>query len=392
MHLSNDDILLITDGVWDGPKRVRHKMPQAWVAEGNRILWIEGAPFPKDWAGERIARSVRGDLREVEPGIWVGSPPPALPFMHKGTAFGNALRAAHRPWMLRRIRRYMAALEFQPRYVVLMQLAARWDLLSAFPDAMTIFYCHDIYGYGFATDAMVRDERVCCARVDVAFATSEVLTKRLADFGVRAVSVPHAVSPAWWESNRDRVPPEYASIPGPRAVYTGVVQEKIDFALLCAVAERLPAWQFVLVGPVEEHAVMRAGLAMARALPNVHFLGPRDVDDLPGYLAGADALMLPYLRDDNMKMAGLALKFYEYFITGKPVLATPYTDFDVSPENLFDVAPDAEGWVERLTAMGAGAIDEASAERRVALAMDNTYGARVALQRESLDGKSSFLL
>jgi hypothetical protein len=45
-HLRDDDILVLTEQHWDAPKRIAHKMPIAWAEAGNRVLWIEGAPFP----------------------------------------------------------------------------------------------------------------------------------------------------------------------------------------------------------------------------------------------------------------------------------------------------------------------------------------------------------
>jgi glycosyltransferase involved in cell wall biosynthesis len=49
----------------------------------------------------------------------------------------------------------------------------------------------------------------------------------------------------------------------------------------------------------------------------VHFLGPKPVDDLAGYLAQADVLISPRVKGDNTPM-----KIYSYLRSGKALLAT----------------------------------------------------------------------
>ena len=63
MVLRNDDILVINDGFWDDPKRVRHKMAAAWAREGNRVLWIQKPPLIRDLLRQKetLKKSLRGN-------------------------------------------------------------------------------------------------------------------------------------------------------------------------------------------------------------------------------------------------------------------------------------------------------------------------------------------
>lgn len=386
--LHDDDILVITNGFWDEPKRVRHKMPLAWAYEGNRVLWIEQPPFPPhDWrTGDRLRNALRGRLEEVAGRLWVGSAPPALPGLHRGGAAGSLLRSLHRPWMLGRIRGYMKQLDFRPRLLVLFQQPSRCDLLAGLPHELSVYYCYDLYGHGNADAATAAIEESCCTRVDAVFTTSAVLKDRLQAWNAMTGHVPHAVDVTWWEANWDRVPPEYGVIPHPRAVYTGVLQEKIDWKLLCELATMRPALQLVLTGPVLTDHIERKWLDEVRSLENIHLLGPRDVKVLPGFLAGADVLLLPYVLDSNRRSAGLALKFYEYFISGKPVLATPYTDFEMGERDLLYVDRDAASWAARIDdVLAHPEREQERSARRAALARANTYAHRVAQQRAILE-------
>ena len=393
--LHSDDILVITNGFWDEPKRVRHKMPLAWAREGNRVLWIEQPPFPPhDWrTGDRLRNALRGRLEEVAEHLWVGSAPPALPGLHRGGARGSILRALHRPWMLRRIRSYMRELDFHPRLLVLIQQPTRFDLLPDLPHEFSVYYCYDLYGHGKADPATLALETACCRRVDAVFTTSAFMRARLMSANPNTYHVPHAVDVQWWEESRGIIPPEYADIPQPRIVYTGVLQEKMDLELLLKLATLRPHLQVVLVGPVAPGQVDEAALARVQELENVHVLGARDVAALPGYIAHADFLMLPYRLDPrpdappDMRARGLALKFFEYFISGKPVLVTPYTEFELEDKDLLYLESDAAAWAARIDAvLTHPEREEGLAERRIALARQNTYAHRVAQQRAILEG------
>lgn len=384
--MENDDILVVAETFWGGPRRVRHKMPIAWAKRGNRILWVEQAAFPpNDWrVPGRFRRAVFGKLEAVTEGLWVGAAPPAIPRMYAGGALGNRLRGLHRPVMLHRIRRYLQELNFDPSIVILMQQAARYDILNAFPDCVTIYYCHDLYGYGEASEAALVEERRCCESVDMVWTTSEAHRQRLGEFNPRTHHIPHALDLDWWERGKDVLPPEYAEIPGPRAVYTGAVQaKKLDFDLLAKCARAKPEWSFVLVGDIEDKAFALDAFRALRNCTNVHFLGPRPFERLPGYIAGADALLLPYRNWENARLAGLAAKFFEYLISGKPIVTTPFTEFEIDDRDLLSIAADVAGWSEALDAALAG-DSEGKAERRCALARANSEEVRVQLQRRLL--------
>ena len=386
-RLRDDDILVFTEKYWPMPKRIAHKMPLAWAEAGNRVLWIEQPPFPmKDWRRPgQLRRSLLGHLERMHDRLWVGSSPPALPGMHRGRVAGHLLRSLHRPALLRRVRRYMSELSFEPSLVVLMQQAARYDVLSAYPDATSIYYCHDLFGYGYAPRAALAEEEEACRRVDQVWTTSEALRRRLAAHNTQTHHVPHAVDADWWDGHRGNFPVEYERIAPPRVVFTGVVQtEKIDLQLLMEVARLRPEFNFVFVGPLEVRSGERDLMDRALPTPNLHWLGARDLERLPGYIDGAQVLMLPYRTDSlNARFTGLSLKHYEYLISGKPVCATPFTHFETDAADLIAIADSADTWAESLDRLLQEA-DPDLARRRESLARRNTYCQRLEQQRALL--------
>jgi glycosyltransferase involved in cell wall biosynthesis len=386
MVFQDDSILVISNDAWDTPKRVRHKMPLTWAREGNRVLWMEKPPFPPEYRDPpgRLRRALKGELRQVTERLWVGSPPPAIPTQHRGGWLGNTARALHRPFFVRRIRHFLHDLGLDPDWLVLFGQAERWDLLSDVPHRWSIYYCHDLFERGRAPAQAVREEERCCRRVDVVFTTSEHLRQRLVRWNPRTYAIPHAVDLDWWGRNWERTPPEYAGIRRPRLVYTGVIDPKMDLGLVDRVASLRPEWQVVFVGPATAEMSGNRDLAKVGKDANVHLLGSRPVEALPGFLAGADILILPYGRGAMQEAIGLPLKFYEYLISGKPVLATPFTEFETEHRDLIHVAGDAHAWVDAVERLLVSPEPDGIAESRRAVAKKNTYEARVAAQRKRL--------
>ena len=114
--------------------------------------------------------------------------------------------------------------------------------------------------------------------------------------------------------------PDQASLPHPRLGFFGVIDERMDFALLDAMAQAHPEWQIVMVGPV-----VKVKPEILPRRPNLHFLGQRSYAQLPEYLAGWDVCLLPFARNQSTKFIS-PTKTLEYMAAGKMIVSTPITD------------------------------------------------------------------
>jgi UDP-galactopyranose mutase len=115
-------------------------------------------------------------------------------------------------------------------------------------------------------------------------------------------------------------PADQAHIPRPRIGYFGVIDERMDLDLLARVADARPDFQLVMLGPI-------AKIDM-KSLPrraNIHWLGPKSYKDLPAYIAGWDAAMLPFARNESTRFIS-PTKTPEYLAAGKPVISTSIAD------------------------------------------------------------------
>ncbi|MBE7181248.1 MAG: glycosyltransferase, partial [Terriglobus roseus] len=113
---------------------------------------------------------------------------------------------------------------------------------------------------------------------------------------------------------------DQVDIPHPRAGFYGVLDERLDVELLREVACILPHVHFILLGPV-----VKIDPATLPSAPNLHYLGPKQYQDLPSYLAGWDVALLPFSRNEATRFIS-PTKTPEYLAAGKPVVSTPIRD------------------------------------------------------------------
>ena len=66
------------------------------------------------------------------------------------------------------------------------------------------------------------------------------------------------------------------ALPGPRLGYYGVIDERLDLALIEHLADARPHWHIVMVGPV-----VKIDPDRLPQRPNLHWLGMQDYATLP---------------------------------------------------------------------------------------------------------------
>ena len=115
-------------------------------------------------------------------------------------------------------------------------------------------------------------------------------------------------------------PPDQASIPRPRLGFFGVIDERMDLALLDGVAAARPDWQLVMLGPV-----VKIDPTSLPQRPNIHYLGSKSYNELPSYVAGWDVALLPFARNEATRFIS-PTKTPEYMAAGKPVVSTSIRD------------------------------------------------------------------
>lgn len=181
-------------------------------------------------------------------------------------------------------------------------------------------------------------------------------------------------------------PEDQRNIPHPRIGFFGVIDERCDLPLLEKIGELRPEWHYVMIGPV-----VKIDPAELPQRNNIHYLGAKKYQELPEYVGGWDAAMMPFAMNESTRFIS-PTKTPEYLAAGLPVVSTPVKDV-VRPygeEGLVHIAATPEEFVE--------AIERAMAEnaekrqRRVNefladMSWDRTYRAMSELLETVAAGK-----
>lgn len=159
----------------------------------------------------------------------------------------------------------------------------------------------------------------------------------------------------------------------PLAGYYGALAEWFDYDLLREVAQQRSDWNFIMIGPMYDNSLRDRGQSLLK-LENVRWIGARDYQVLPQYLALFDVSMIPFVIN-NITRATSPLKLYEYFAGGKPVVTTPMPECETFAEVI--TAQTAAEFSDALDLARARGDEPAFQERLRQLGQENSWTARV---------------
>ncbi len=160
-------------------------------------------------------------------------------------------------------------------------------------------------------------ERRQLARVDRVIAVSDVLADRWRAMGARVDVVMNGCNTRGLAGvDGATVPDAVRALPGPVAAVIGHLSDRLDLALLAAVADT--GCSLLLVGPYDADD---PGVAQLVARPNVLAVGRVPSDELPGYLRAVTVGLTPYV-DSAFNRASFPLKTLEYLAAGCRVVST----------------------------------------------------------------------
>lgn len=181
---------------------------------------------------------------------------------------------------------------------------------------------HDA-GFAFHTPAFREAEEKLARTVDLVAYTAMSLQEYVAGLQPQRMKyLPNGVEFGRFAEAEGAMPAEYANIPSPRALYVGSIDEWFDFGLLQSAAGALPDISFVLIGP---DALARKRLA---PLPNIHILGRKPKEAVPGYMHHADVGLIPFNSRTHKALVDSInpIKLFEYFACGLPVVSVEWRE------------------------------------------------------------------
>ncbi|MGN6641894.1 MAG: glycosyltransferase, partial [Verrucomicrobiota bacterium] len=91
-----------------------------------------------------------------------------------------------------------------------------------------------------------------------------------------------------------RIPDDLANLHKPILGYFGVVDERMGYELIAALADANPDWSLAIIGPV-----LKVDANSFPYRPNLHWLGQRPYEDLPAYCKGFDVCLMPFALNES---------------------------------------------------------------------------------------------
>ncbi|RME81441.1 MAG: glycosyltransferase family 1 protein [Caldilineae bacterium] len=381
MMLTDQDIVCFAANHWSDIWRNRHQI-MTRLARHNRVLFVEPPPVLRHL--QAVARNssqpYRGPhLASPVDNLWVYRPPLYAPL------------AGRRPladltFYLRRraLRRALRQLRMRHPILWIFQYDLN-EMIGHLDEKLVVYHAVDEYSAYYPSNpdqdreawrAQVRRREADVIRhADLVFVTSPALYESKRALHPNIYLVPNGVDYELFSrpSAPGILPPDLADVPAPRLCYSGVINEKMDLALLLALARSHPHWHFVFVGPV----ALRNGLEQLRELQrlsNTHFLGRKPVEQLPNYMHASHVCLIPYRRIEWTRNIS-PLKLYEYLATGVPIVSTAIPAVQEFSQMV---------WVASTPEEFAQAIDQALAantpernRRQQELAREHTWDRRV---------------
>lgn len=373
-------LLYFASVYWDDPLVTPQQIARHLVARYD-VLYVEPSPcavYLREPARNRRWFRV-GRLWRTAEGVHVYSPPPMLPFKTRIPAFNRLSHAWIRPF----VRRAMRSIGIQEP-VLFTYLPHLHAALGAYGERLLCYYCIDDMGAltrVIDPDVVAGYERALVRRANLVFTTSRGLQQRLEALHRGVLLVPNGSDPSLYRralADDTPVPGDVADLHEPVLGFSGLVDYRLDQALLAEVARRRPRWSFVFVGPV------RTSVARLAGLPNVCLVPQQLQSALPGYFRKFSVGLVPYALGPMVRYI-YPTKLNDYLAAGLPVISTALPELETCPPEIVtrvDTADDLIAAVERLapTRWDAGYV-----ARRVAFAAENSWERRAAMIADRID-------
>ncbi len=370
---------------WSGTRGSPLQLVEAAHRLGHPVLWINniGMNMPRARRRRGLARRVWQRLRSwsrwlrtIRPGFHVLAPV-ALPL------FGNKrLERWTDRWLRFQIRLVLRHLGFEDA-VALVCIPSFGNVAPNLPHRALVYYYtdkYDAYRDITAHTAIQERDRRLLEAADLVLCASRLLEEEARRRHPAVIYFPHAVQEDMFRATLTAEtvePDDLAPIPHPRVGYFGSLTDSNDMSLVAYCARHDPSLQFVMIGR------RLAAYPELAGLPNVHFLGPKQHEEIPLYGKYLDVGIMNWKMTDWIRHSS-PVKTREYLALGLPVVSVPIAEVEMEYADLVTVAADGPSFLDAIHR--ALAQDDAAArDRRRERVRGDSWEQRVDLLFRSLE-------
>ncbi len=364
---------------WDGVRFHDRQLAER-LTEWAPVLYVDPpVSVLTRYRRPELAESLRGPkLRRISPRLArltpVVLPGPSRP----GVAPLNSRL------MARAVRR--AVRELGGDIAAVVESSVLTPIMGLCGERMKVFWAQDDFVgsaglLGLSTARLQRGERKLVAEADRIVAANPVVAADIEARGHKVALVPYGCDAEHFATTETVTPAADVTVAKPAAFFMGHLGDRIDVPVLRAVVDRgVPV---LLVGP--QH--FRSDLAEAAQLlarPNVQWVGARDFEALPEYLAHGHVGLLPY-NHSAFNVGSFPLKMLEYLAAGLPVVATDLPAVRWLETDLIDIHDDPEAFADAVEAALARPRTAEEDARRRTFAAGHTWRHRAEAFAAAMD-------
>jgi GT2 family glycosyltransferase/glycosyltransferase involved in cell wall biosynthesis len=267
--------------------------------------------------------------------------------------------------------------------ILLVQYPSWEPLARALADSLgwrLVYDCMDEHtGFGTHGAQTAAEEERLIREADLVLVTSRLLEERIGRSRPDALRLPNAGEERHFARLPVRDATSLGKLPRPVIGYYGAISTWFDVAAVRAAAQRHPDWSFALLGDTRG-----AQLDDLQRMSNVYTPGEVPYADLPAHVAAFDVCTIPFLRTP-LTEATNPVKIFEYFATGKPVVARRLPELEAFGHviAMYETPEEFVTALER--AVKESVASGPAAEQRRALARQNTWQVRYQTLRARLE-------
>jgi len=232
-----------------------------------------------------------------------------------------------------------------------------FPVLGACGEDVSVYWAQDDYAGGaelLGLDAglLERRERKIASSAALVVTSGPVVQETWQGRGLDPTLIPFGADIDAYADTDSAPLPADVDLAGPIAGFAGRINDRMDLALLEAIANR--GLSLLLVGPHDVRFEPQRFAALCR-LRNVRHVGAKLPAALPGYLRLMDVGIVPY-RDSPFNRGSFPLKTLEYLAAGRDVVSTPLPATRWLDTDLITIADGPEAF--------AGAVGKALSQPR----------------------------
>jgi glycosyltransferase involved in cell wall biosynthesis len=309
-----DLVVIVGANRWDGVRMADRQLADA-LADEMPVLYVDPPISFMTRRRQPQLQSKGSRLRILRPGL-AHLAPDALPGLTRpGISEANS-------WLLAaQIRRAVHALGGSLHALIDTRVLS--PVIGRCGEDVSVYWAQDDFVglaplLGSNPKRLRRGEQIMTSRADLVIAANTQVRETVRADGKSAELIPFGCDYEVFATTEHIAPAADITLPQPYAVFMGHIGDRIDAEVLAAVIEQ--GTNVLAVGPRHGHATMSQYGAMLDR-PNVQWVGAKDFDELPAYLAGASVGLLPYTRS-RFNIGSFPLKTLEYLAAGLPVVAT----------------------------------------------------------------------